>query len=316
MHADAVEGELRRLGASVFRFDPARYPAEVDLSVRIDRRGCASVVLRDGDAEIALDGVTAVWWRRPQRPRAVAALSGTAAAVEVEAEAADVCAGVWELLDVPFVPATPAVLTRAAHKLRQLSLAGRLGFEIPDTLVTNDPEAFLDQYADACGRLITKRAALRQRVTTVDGRVIGRKTLAVRPGDLVAVDAVRLAPTMSQFMIDKAFEVRATVVGTGVFAAAIHSQETHHTRVDFRSYDQAHTRMTPYALPGDVADRCVALTQTLGLRYSAIDLIVTPDGRVVFLEINPTGQYLWIERATGLPISRALATLLIAGGGS
>jgi glutathione synthase/RimK-type ligase-like ATP-grasp enzyme len=315
-HADAVEGELRRLDASVFRFDPARYPAHVELSVRIDPRGGARVGLRDGADEFVFDEVTAAWWRRPQRPRAAAALSGTAAAVEVEAEAADVCADVWELLDVPFVPATPGVLARAAHKLRQLSLAGRLGFEIPDTLVTNDPEAFLDQYAHACGRLVTKRAAVSQRILAADGRVTGRATLAVRPGDLVAVDAVRLAPTMSQFMIDKAFEVRATVVGTEVFAAAIHSQETHHTRVDFRSYDHAHTRITTYALPGHVGERCVALTQSLGLRYSAIDLIVTPDGRVVFLEINPTGQYLWIEHATGLPISRALATLLIAGGES
>jgi glutathione synthase/RimK-type ligase-like ATP-grasp enzyme len=286
------------------------------LSVQIDRRGRASAVLRDRDAEIAFDNVTAVWWRRPQPPRAAPALSGTAAATEVEAEAADVLAGVWEMLDVPFVPATPGVLTRAAHKLHQLSLAGRLGFEIPGTLVTNDPEAFLNHYADASGRLITKRAARSQRMTTADGRVTGRATLAVRPGDLVAVESLRLAPIMSQVMIDKAFEVRATVVGTEVFAAAIHSQETHHTRVDFRSYDHAHTRITPYALPGDVGDRCIALTQALGLRYSAIDLIVTPEGRVVFLEINPAGQYLWIEKATGLPISRKLATLLITGGGS
>src|SRR5689334_10131696 len=212
VHADAVESELRRMDASVFRFDPARYPAQMDLSVRIDQHGCASVVLRDGAAEIAFDEVTAVLWRRPQRPRASAAIPGRAAAVEVEAEAADVCADVWELLDAPFVPATPGVLARAARKLRQLSLAGRLGFEVPDTLVTNDPEAFLDQYAEACGRLITKRAALRQRMIAADGRVTSRATLAVRPGDLVAVDAVRLAPTISQFMIDKAFEVRATVV--------------------------------------------------------------------------------------------------------
>ena len=47
-----------------------------------------------------------------------------------------------------------------------------------------------------------------------------------------------------------------------------------------------------------------------GLRYGAIDLIVTPEGRIVFLELNPTGQYLWIEQATGLPISLALAELL------
>jgi glutathione synthase/RimK-type ligase-like ATP-grasp enzyme len=315
IHADAVEAELGRMGAPVVRFDPARYPAEAELTVRIAGSGCTSAVLHDhGGAsagEIALDAVDAVWVRRPGRPRAPDALAGTPVGRAIEAEVAGVLFGLWELLEVPFVPARPAALEVAATKLRQLALAARLGFEIPDTLVTSDPEAFLDRYAAAPGRqLITKRAVADQRLVTVGGHETGRATLAVRPRDLVDVEAVRLAPILTQPLVDKALEVRATVVGGEVFAAAIHSQETHHTQVDFRRYDVAHTRITPHALPEAERDRCVALTRALGLRYSAIDLIATPDGRQVFLEVNPSGQYLWIERATGLPISRALAELL------
>ncbi|MEV4245300.1 hypothetical protein AB0J63_18065 [Streptosporangium canum] len=50
-----------------------------------------------------------------------------------------------------------------------------------------------------------------------------------------------------------------------------------------------------------------------GLTYGAIDLILTPDGRYVFLEINPNGQFLWIEDATGLPIGAAIGDLLMSG---
>jgi glutathione synthase/RimK-type ligase-like ATP-grasp enzyme len=61
-----------------------------------------------------------------------------------------------------------------------------------------------------------------------------------------------------------------------------------------------------------VEERCVRLVAQLGLCYGAIDLVLTPDGRYIFLEINPNGQYLWIERMTGLPITEAICDLLTA----
>ena len=309
-HADAVEAQLRLLDAPVLRFDPGRYPGECELSVRVGAGGRIGAVLRYQGAEIDLTRVDAVWWRRPNRPRALQSLAGTAAGTHIVEEASGLLADLWELLDVPFVPATPLTFQRGAFKVRQLVLAGRLGFEVPGTLVTNDPDAFLDHYEATSGHVIIKRVALIQSMVTADGDVVGRGTRPVRPRDLVEVESVRLAPILTQAMVDKAVEVRATVVGDEVFAAAIHSQQTHHTRVDFRQYDHAHTPITRYALPPEAAERCVTLTRELGLRYGAIDLIVTPEGRIVFLELNPTGQYLWIEQATGLPISLALAELL------
>ncbi|MBO3746197.1 ATP-dependent carboxylate-amine ligase [Streptosporangiaceae bacterium NEAU-GS5] len=315
-HADTVEEELRRLDVPVARFDPARYPAEAGLSVRIDAAGQVGGVLRDGDQTIALDAIDAVWLRRPGYPRVPEALSGTPVGTAAQVEAYACLADLWELLDVAFVPATPAAVALAAHKMRQLTLAGRLGFEVPGTLVTNDPDAFLDHYADTSGRMITKRAVPSQRLQTVEGDQTARHTIPVRPRDLADVESVRLGPILTQPMIDKRFEIRVTVVGDEVFSAAIHSQETHHTRVDFRHYDDAHTPITRYRLPDVLRERCVEITRALGLRYSAIDLIVTPDGRTVFLELNPNGQYLWIEYATGLPITRALAALLAGKGAS
>src|SRR5439155_11640005 len=88
---------------------------------------------------------------------------------------------------------------------------------------------------------------------------------------------------------------------------------TNHTKYDWRRYDLEQTPHLPHQLPDDVAQRCVALTERLGVRYGAVDLILTPDGRYVFLEINPNGQYLWIEELTGLPISDAIRDLLMQG---
>jgi glutathione synthase/RimK-type ligase-like ATP-grasp enzyme len=64
-----------------------------------------------------------------------------------------------------------------------------------------------------------------------------------------------------------------------------------------------------------VQELCVQLVERLELCYGAIDMILTPDGRYVFLEINPSGQYGWIEQVTGLPISAAICEFLMAAQG-
>lgn len=57
----------------------------------------------------------------------------------------------------------------------------------------------------------------------------------------------------------------------------------------------------------------LALARRLGLSYCALDLVVTPSGDYVFLEVNPSGQYGWLESLTGLPITRELVRMLMRG---
>ena len=66
----------------------------------------------------------------------------------------------------------------------------------------------------------------------------------------------------------------------------------------------------PFALETADIERLRRLHARLGLAYGAYDLIVDRTGELVFLEVNPGGQWLWLEEATGVPISRAVATLL------
>jgi len=120
-----------------------------------------------------------------------------------------------------------------------------------------------------------------------------------------------LCPLIVQVYVEKAVELRVTVVGSDVFAAEIHSQATQRTKIDWRRYDEGNTPHFEHTLPDKVSKLCLAMTHSLGLVYSAIDLILTPDGRYIFLELNPNGQYQWIEHLTGLPITDRIARLLI-----
>ncbi|MFF0815491.1 MvdC/MvdD family ATP grasp protein [Rhodococcus sp. NPDC003318] len=310
-HAAAVTRHLERTGTRVTVFDPAEFPSAATLSLHLTPTGAARRTLGRGTDRVDLDTVDAVWFRRPQDPRAHAEVTDPAVREYVEQECELFAGALWDDLDALAVPGTRADIRLAGRKQTQLRLAGRLGFELPPTLVTTDPDEFLDFWDGHEGRVITKPL---QRSWLVRGdESYARMAETATTVDVAAADALRLCPVIAQAYVDKRVELRVTVVGGAVFAAEIHSQDSNHTRLDWRCYDQSTTRYGVHSLPVDVERRCLRLVAELGLRYGAIDLIVTPDGRYVFLEINPSGQWLWIEDATGLPISAALADLLRSG---
>ncbi|MFG1705080.1 MvdC/MvdD family ATP grasp protein [Nonomuraea sp. M3C6] len=311
-HAEHVAGLLAARGAQAVVFDPADYPVRAVLDAAYSRDGQVRRRLRTGTADVDLDHLTAVWFRRPQPPVAHAEIVDAAARAHIEQECAAFAGDLWEQLDCRMVPAPREQVKLAQRKSSQLGLAGRLGFELPDTLITNDPGEFLDFYDRHEGRIITK--TLGTPVTPrPDGENVGRLSEPVSTRDVAYADAIRFGPVIIQEYVAKRVELRVTVVGRAVFAAEIHSQESNHARFDWRRYDLGSTRHEVHRLPAGVAGRCVEIVERLGLRYGAIDLILTPEGRYVFLEVNPTGQWLWIERATGLPIGEALCDLLLYG---
>jgi glutathione synthase/RimK-type ligase-like ATP-grasp enzyme len=126
------------------------------------------------------------------------------------------------------------------------------------------------------------------------------------------LSAIRLTTNLFQQYIPKAFEVRITVIGSNVFAAEIHSQHSERARIDFRAaYQDLYYQV--HALPKEIEEACRQLVRSFHLQFSAIDMLVTPEGKYYFLESNANGQWGWIERHTGLPLTAALVDLLTHG---
>src|SRR5262249_28406868 len=121
---------------------------------------------------------------------------------------------------------------------------------------------------------------------------------------------VKYAPVIFQQYIPAKVDLRITVVGERIFPACIYSQDTEY-KVDFRMTMDA-ARVEPAELPSDVSAMLRALMGRVGLVYGAIDMRLTPDDEYVFLEVNPAGQWLFIEHRTGQPISEAMAELMVA----
>ncbi|MFI7536618.1 MvdC/MvdD family ATP grasp protein [Streptosporangium sp. NPDC049376] len=311
-HADRVRESLVRRGVRSTVFDNADYPARSCVELAHDSRGLTRRVLYTESGPLDLDVVTAVWWRRPRPPAAHPDLTDPAVAAHTAQEAATMLSGLWESLPCRTVPGRESALTRARHKPTQLTLAAELGFEIPETLITGRAEALWDFHNRHDGHIITKPMNLPWVEDLAAGHTVIRKCEFVSGRDVAYAAGLRFCPVIAQPYVPKKIELRVTVVGRRVFAAEIHSQDSNRAGMDWRRYDLGATRHAVHPLPDEVADRCVALTQRLGLVYGAVDLILTPDGRYVFLEINPNGQWLWIEDLTGLPISEALCDLLVA----
>ncbi|TKK87982.1 ATP-dependent carboxylate-amine ligase [Herbidospora galbida] len=311
-HAEKVAAILAARGVEAVMFDPADYPSRARINAAYGPGTQVRRTLHTDGHPLDLDALTAVWFRRPQPPAAHPEITDPAVRVYVEGECSAFTADLWDQLDCRHVPARRQTIMLAQRKSSQLALAGRLGFDLPATLVTTDPDEFLDFYDRHSGQIITKPLH-DPRPPANAGAELGRFSEPVSTHDVIHADAIRLAPVIVQEYVVKQVELRVTVVGRAVFAAEIHSQESNHTRFDWRRYDLGSTRHEPHRLPTDVARRCVEIVERLGLRYGAIDLILTPDGRYVFLEVNPSGQWLWIESATGLPISEALCDLLLYG---
>jgi glutathione synthase/RimK-type ligase-like ATP-grasp enzyme len=189
-------------------------------------------------------------------------------------------------------------------------VAGELGFELPPTLVTTNAAALLDFHRRHDGRIISKVAG--PTLGRFYGPDVGRYTEPVTTRDIGYFDAVRFAPAIYQACVDKRVELRITVVGERVFPVEIHSQDAARTRGDWRRYDLGLTPHRLHALPEALTRRCVQLVRRLGLAYGAIDMILTPEDRYVFIEINPNGQFLWIEQLVRAGIGEAIADCLAA----
>jgi glutathione synthase/RimK-type ligase-like ATP-grasp enzyme len=300
---ELVTSALVARGARVFRLDTDLFPTEVRLALHQPR---GRSTLRTGSVELVLGDVDAVWYRRvaiaDALPRDMDRQDREAAIKESRAT----LLGMLESFDC-FVMDRVSTVRASEHKARQLELACELGLDVPRTLTTNDPEAVRGFWNLCNGRIVVK--ALSSFAIYDDAgreQVVFSTQLAA--DDLEHLDQLSLAPITFQEHLDKAIELRITLIGGRVFAAAVDSQALDRSRTDWRRGGRELIRSwKPYALPAELSQQLLQLTARLGLSYGAADVVVTPDGRHVFLEINPAGEWFWLDDVFG---PRALSTAI------
>jgi glutathione synthase/RimK-type ligase-like ATP-grasp enzyme len=301
----AVARAVEALGERVYRFDTDLFPTHVRLA--LDERGTGRLSGEAGVLE--LEEVTSVWYRRSATgARIPQELDPRLRHPSVE-ESRRVVSGMLAALGVFQLDSIDRI-RRAEHKPLQLELARALGLDVPRTLMTNDAEAVRAFAGQSPGGVVTKMMSSFA-VHDEQGQEQVVFTTPLGPEDLENLDGLELCPMTFQERVAKALELRVTVVGDRVMAAAIDSQALPGARNDWRREGVALIdSWQPYTLPEPVSTRVLRLMDALRLNYGALDFIVTPEGRHVFLEVNPAGEFMWLMQHPGLPIAEALADVL------
>ncbi|MGH3713438.1 MAG: ATP-grasp ribosomal peptide maturase [Micromonosporaceae bacterium] len=299
--ADAVVDVLNERGVAVFRCDTAWFPLRMTLDAEIGADGW-DATLRTRHREVEFVGLRSIWYRSPTAFAFADGLSGPErrhAAMEAKLG----LGGVLWSLPVLWVnhPGRQADL----YKPVQLSVAQRCGLAVPRTLITNDPDA-VRRFALACdGDVVVKPLGAASIIEFGGRRPLYTHRLSA--DDLSDMRGVEATAHQFQQRLTKAYEVRLTVVGEQLFAATIHAGS------DASRADYPALKYGVADVPPDVAAGVRAFMYRLGIVYGAFDFVVDGAGTWWFLECNPGGQFGWIEDATGLPITAALADLLEKG---
>lgn len=299
VHAISVRQHLEARGARYLTLDTSRVPVRVALTTTQQQEDTWEGTWFDAvDGAVRLRDLRTMWWRRPQPFLLSDEVRSATDRGFVRGECAAMLAGIWAAIDAEWVN-DPDLDEAASRKMWQLQLAARLGLRVPRTCMTNDPDrarAFIEAEG---GRVIYKSFSATPETW--------RETRPVEAAQLAELEQVRLAPVIFQELVPGGVDIRVTIVGDRVFPAEIRPGEAAY-EFDFRVDPDPLIR--PYELPAEVEKRLLQLMQRLRLRYGAADFRLAPDGELVFLEVNPAGQWLFVEVATGQPISAALAELL------
>ncbi|MFC9086665.1 ATP-grasp ribosomal peptide maturase [Nocardiopsis dassonvillei] len=300
--ADLVITELHERGVPVTRLDPGDFPGTVRLSAEATGNGLGGRV-HTPTRSLPLDGVRSVYWRRPSPYQAPPHLDAQDAQWAID-QARWGLGGVLASLPNALYVNHPWRNRDAESKPAQLAAAHACGFRVPLTLITNDlTEA--RQFTARHGPVVYKplwRGDYRAGDGT--GRTIWVR--AVGPHELD--ESVAGTAHMFQARIDKEADWRATVVGDQVFCVRIDSEGG---PLDWRAdYDRlSYSVVTP---PDGIVDAVRLFLRRFDLLFGCFDFAVAKDGTPYFLELNPNGQWSWINE-TRVGITAALADLLQKG---
>jgi len=306
-HAHAMCEALERKGAEAkFVYTPD-FPGKASLTIK--PTAPTPILFATGAARMDFStGCSSVWLRRPFFANVPKDFEETDRSM-IERECRYMRTSFFDLL----CPSALWVNSLNTHRLEQckptqLVAAQRCGLRFPPTLISNDPGEIL---------AFVKAAH--------NSRVVYKTFNAFVPTSLLTeelladTDALRWTPGIYQHYVEKSHELRVTVIGSRIFTVRINSQQTSRGTIDWREAQwkprgaAGDLTFEPATLPRPIRAACRRLIRTLGLAYGAIDLIVTPGGEYVFLEVNPSGQFLWIDGEVGLPLLDAMSEMLIQG---
>lgn len=179
-----------------------------------------------------------------------------------------------------------------SSKLFQSWIIRQYGFKIPNSLITTSEES-AKNFIENNKQVIYKSASSERSMV---------KTF--QKEDFDKLHLLKNCPHLFQEQISGT-DIRVHTLATGeTYACEIQTQKS-----DYR-YDKERI-LKIIDIPQQIKEQCVKLTLDLGLYLSGIDLRRSDTGDYYCFEVNPSPAFSWYEEQTGLPISNAVANMML-----
>ena len=293
VHAVAVADALAHRGVSSAVVEIDTVAGRGGLSWSPDGVG---TVLDVHDRRVRVADAAVAWWRRLNGAQQLPPELDPAAHELVNRDSRASLLGLIATEFTGRYVSDPEATRAAENKLVQLRAARQAGLRVPDTLVSSDP-AQVRRFCDAHDwRVVVKTvsgAGPRQPVMT-----------GAHTPELVQDAAVRLSPAIYQELVPGERHLRVNVFGDDVRTALLTT-----SALDWRYPLDAAVEATE--LDALTTRRLHEVLDVLGLRMGVFDLKLGPDGEPVWLELNPQGQFLWLDGLAGMNLQDAFADFLV-----
>jgi glutathione synthase/RimK-type ligase-like ATP-grasp enzyme len=306
---DIVQKRIKELGYPSLRINTNLIPGSIRVEYRISGNGEPSLRLRGEGFEIDSSEVQAVWYRKIW-PISIAPDIPAEYRSGVLGESNAIRNIFFESLQhVPWINPMHTDEMIGNNKFIQLTEARKCGITIPQTLISNNKEEVILFYEQCKGKMITK---MHQPLSiSMTGGGMSFPTTRIYKKDLKDLDTLHLCPMIFQELILKDVELRIAYIDGDFFTGAVNTQASVKGKTDWRYASDVPFKWEHYELPAEIKDKLHRMMQNLGLPFGAIDMMVTPEGRHIFLEVNPQGEWGMIQRDLQLPIAETIAEKLI-----
>jgi hypothetical protein len=290
-HAVAVRWALRRMGESVFIWDGIGESPEGQVTIE-SNAGLNGVRL----GQRFYRAFASLWYRRPLPFRDFKDVRSESVGF-LERELLDSHVSMCTIIEsISDFIVCGGDRRRSSSKAWQLEVARRTGFKTPSTIISNEYES-IRSFINKHDRVIVKHFSPHYWGSNESDGLKAVGTNLLKSLNDVDKRSIELCPCIFQEYIEKSYEIRVTVIGDVVFAAKIQS-EAGGSFVDWRfNFGEAGFTICPINLSGGMISQIFGLMGVLGIRYGCFDLIVDRNGDVYFLEVNTSGQFLFVEDA-------------------
>ncbi len=299
LHADLLPPKLIQKNHQPFRINLDQFPRDYQFIQSFIKGNVTAEIIHIPSGEsIQSADIAAVWMRKPAEFNFISDDLAKQELAFAKTETEHALLGFIYSLDCYWM-SHPLKMRAAMWKAEQLITAQKLGFIIPDSIITNSADKVHSFNSVLNTPMIFKTLSspdlAADTVSQSDVIHDSMPTTIITNDMLKQLDAVNLVPSHFQGYVEKQYELRVTVIGKEIFAAKINSQDDIRTQVDSRDLS-ASIDYQSIELPLKIKQQCFDFVASYQLNFSALDFIVTPQNEYVFLENNPNGQFLYIEQ--------------------